>query len=58
MKITRFTEAQIVTVLKKEETVIPAKEICREYSISEVPFRIEVNVRRNGGFSCSKVKRL
>ena len=38
MKKTRFTEAQIVAALKKQETGIPAKEICREYSISEVIF--------------------
>jgi putative transposase len=38
MKKTRFTEAQIVAALKKQETGIQAKEICREYSISEVTF--------------------
>jgi putative transposase len=38
MKKTRFTEAQIVDALKKQETGIPAKEISREYGISEVTF--------------------
>jgi putative transposase len=38
MKKARFTEAQIVATLKKQETGIRAKEICREYSISEVTF--------------------
>jgi putative transposase len=31
-------EAQIVAALKKQETGIPAKEISREYGISEVTF--------------------
>ena len=38
MKKTRFTDAQIVAALKKQESGIPDKEICREYGISEVTF--------------------
>jgi putative transposase len=38
MKKTRFTEAQIVAALKKQESGIPPKEICREYGISKFAF--------------------
>ncbi len=38
MKKTRFTEAQIVAALKKQESGISVKEISREYGISEVTF--------------------
>jgi DNA invertase Pin-like site-specific DNA recombinase len=38
MKKTRFTEAQIVAALKKHESGIPVKEICRELAVSDVTF--------------------
>jgi putative transposase len=56
MKKTRFTEAQIVAALKKQETGIPAKEICREYGISEVTFYNWKS--KYGGMEASDVKRL
>jgi putative transposase len=34
MKKTRFTEAQIVAALKKQESGISVKEISREFGIS------------------------
>jgi putative transposase len=34
----RFTESQIVSALKKQESGIPTKEVCREMGISEATF--------------------
>ena len=56
MKKTRFTEAQIVAALKKQESGIPAKEICREYGISEVTFYNWKS--KYGGMEASDVRRL
>ena len=39
MKKTRFTESQIVKILKQQENGIPTKEICREHGISEATAR-------------------
>ena len=38
MKKTRFTEAQIIVALKKHESGIPVKEICRELAVSDITF--------------------
>ncbi len=38
MKKGRFSEAQIVSALKKQEAGIAVKEICRELGISEATF--------------------
>lgn len=38
MKKGRFSETQIVSVLKKQEAGIAVKEICRELGISEATF--------------------
>ena len=56
MKKTRFTEAQIVAALKKQESGIPAQEICREYGISEVTFYNWKS--KYGGMEASDVRRL
>jgi len=34
----RFTEQQIVAILKEGETGVPAKEICRKHNISDATF--------------------
>ena len=34
MKTTRFTEEQIIKVLKQGEAGVPAKELCRQHGIS------------------------
>lgn len=34
----RFTESQIVSALKKQESGIPTKDVCREFGISEATF--------------------
>lgn len=56
MKKTRFTEAQIVAVLKKHESGIPVKEICRELAVSDVTFYKWKS--KYGGLEASDIRRL
>ena len=56
MKRTRFTETQIVSILKKQEAGIPTKEICRECGISEATFYNWKS--KYGGMEAADVKRL
>ena len=56
MKKTRFTETQIVSMLKRHEAGIPTKEICRELGISEATFYNWKS--KYGGMEASDVKRL
>jgi putative transposase len=56
MKKTRFTETQIVAILKKQEAGIKTMDVCREHGISEATF---YNWKaRYGGLQVSEVKRL
>ncbi|WP_148230517.1 IS3 family transposase [Chitinophaga pinensis] len=56
MKKTRFTESQIVSILKQQESGIPTKEICRQHGISEATFYNWKS--RYGGMEASDVRRL
>jgi putative transposase len=38
MKITKFTESQIVKILKSSEQGVPVTDICREHGISNSTF--------------------
>ena len=52
----KFTESQIVSALKKQESGIPVKEISRELGISEATF---YNWKaKYGGMETSDVKRI
>jgi putative transposase len=52
----RFTEEQIITILKEGEAGIPVKEICRKHGISDVTF---YNWRKKyAGMEAQDVKRL
>lgn len=56
MKKTKFTESQIVAAIKKQESGIPVKEICREIGISDATF---YNWKaKYGGMEVSDVKKL
>ena len=56
MKRKRFTETQIVTILKKQESGIKIADICRENGISDATF---YNWKaKYGGMEIREVKRL
>ncbi len=52
----RFTESQIVAAIKKQESGMAVKDICREFGISDATF---YNWKaKYGGMEASDVKRL
>ncbi|MDP4150147.1 MAG: transposase, partial [Bacteroidota bacterium] len=55
MKKTRFTDTQIVGILKQQEGGIPTKELCREHGISAATFYNWKS--KYGGMEASDVKR-
>ena len=56
MKKTRFTETQIVSILKQQEAGRSVKEICREHGISDATFYNWKS--KYGGMEASDVKRM
>jgi putative transposase len=38
MKVSKFTDAQIINILKQAENGIPVPELCREHGISTATF--------------------
>lgn len=56
MKKTKFTESQIVAAIKKQESGITTKEVCRELGISDATF---YNWKaRYAGMEVSDVKKM
>lgn len=56
MKKTRFTETQIIAILKKQESGIKVSDICRENGISDATF---YNWKaRYGGMDVNELKRV
>ena len=56
MKKSRFTESQIVSILKEYENGRDTQDLCREYGISKATF---YNWRKKyGGMDASQLKRL
>jgi len=56
MKKTRFTENQIIAILKEGEAGIQVKEICRKYGISDATYYNWKS--KYGGMSASDLKRM
>jgi len=56
MKKTRFTETQIVGILKKNELGVKVGDICREYGISDATFYYWK--AKFGGMQVSDVKKM
>jgi putative transposase len=49
MKRKRYTEEQIIAILKEHEAGIPVAELCRRHGISEQSiYRLKDEVRRHG----------
>jgi len=56
MKKTRFTETQIVSILKQQEAGKSTREVCREHGISDATFYNWKS--KYGGMEASDVKRM
>ncbi len=56
MKKSRFSESQIVSILKRQEAGVPVKDICREAGISDQTFyRWKAQY---GGMDASQLRRV
>jgi putative transposase len=55
MKKSKFSDTQIVSILKQAESGVPVKEICRQYQISSACYYKWKS--KFGGLSVSELKR-
>ena len=56
MKRSRFTETQIISILKEADAGMSVKEICRKHGISDATYYNWKS--KYGGMSASELKRL
>lgn len=57
MKTSRFTEVQIISILKQADAGLPLKEICRQAGIS-VPTYYNKWKSKYGGLEASELRRV
>ena len=56
MKRSRFSDEQIIGILKEHQTGLPAAELCRKYGISDATFYTWR--KKYGGMEVSEARRL
>lgn len=56
MKKARFTETQIVAILKEADSGVPVKDVCRKYEISDATYYNWKS--KYGGMEASDLKRM
>jgi putative transposase len=56
MKRSRFTETQIISILKEADAGLAVKQVCRKHGISDATFYNWKS--KYGGMSASELKRL
>ena len=56
MKRSRFSEEQIITILKEQEAGVPVSELCRKHGVSDAS--IYKWKAKYGGMDVSEAKRL
>jgi putative transposase len=56
MKRARFTETQIVAVLKEADSGVPVKDLCRKYGISDATYYNWKS--KYGGMEASDLKKM
>ncbi|RVE95640.1 hypothetical protein CN234_36270 [Sinorhizobium meliloti] len=59
MKRSKFTEEQIISILREQEAGAKTAELCRKHGMSEATFYgLEGQVRRHGCFRCEAAEGL